>query len=227
MSKCTKLIGAAVCAIAVLAAGTAAAAPVTYTAFVVTDVSLNGQMYHNAAVYLTFEGDTGNVTSSCFVVADCASTPPTPDVYQNASGTAKVRIVSGGRTRHATFLPNQIVVTYDVHNGGAGFSAYVGTGSNRHLEPAYPLGIDGSTVLFNMPDLSTTGAWSGHAWSCIGFPPVEGSGTCADPSAYPLQTDHGPLVVFVPYVSYYPAGVIWDDYKGSLNDGFFTTLVGN
>lgn len=227
MSKCTSLIGWAACAAAMLISGPTAATSVTYTAFVVTNVSLNGHMYNNAAVYLTFTGDTSNVTSFCFKAADCAQIPPFYDVYQNAAGTATVRIVTGGRALHATFLPNQIVVSLDAANGGAGFSAYVGTGSSRHLEPAYPLGIDGSTVLFNTPDLSTTGAWSGHAWSCIGFPPVEGSGTCADPTAYPLQTDHGPFVMYMPYVSYYPAGVLWDDYKASLNDGFFTTLVGN
>lgn len=227
MSRFTGMMGAAICAAGVFVAGSAAAAPVTYTAFVVTNVSLNGHMYNNAAVYLTFTGDTTNMTEFCFVAADCAENPPFYDVYQNANGTATVRIVTSGRTVHATFLSGQIVVSLDARNGGAGFSAYVGTGANRHLEPSNPLGIDGSTVLFNTPDLATTGAWSGHAWSCVGFPPVEGSGTCADPTEYPLQTDHGPFVIFMPYVSYSPAGILWDDYRSSLNDGFFTTLVDN
>jgi hypothetical protein len=56
-------------------------------------------------------------------------------------------------------------------------------GSDHHLEPGYPLGLSGSTI-WDMPDLATTGRWSGHAGSCIGCPSI--------PST-PIRSDHGNL----------------------------------
>jgi hypothetical protein len=213
---------AALCAAGSLAAGRAGAAPVTYTAFAITDVSLNGHSYHNASVYLTFAGDTGDIQTFDVVAPDGNKASG----WQIAQGNASLRITTtNGKTIHAKFLPNQIVVSYDFYNGGAGFGSFVGT--DHHFEPAYPLAMDGSTV-FDAPDIATSGAWSGHAWSCVGFPPAAlGTGSCSDPTAYPLQTDHGPFVVFQPYLSFSPPGYIWDDFSGSLNNGIFSVLVGN
>ena len=45
------------------ASASAVAAPVVYTAFVVTDVRLGGAFYHNAAVTFTFTADTRDITS--------------------------------------------------------------------------------------------------------------------------------------------------------------------
>jgi hypothetical protein len=216
-----KVLCAALGAAGCVAGQGALAAPVTYTAFAVSDVSLGGRMFQDALVYMTFVGDTADVTPFSVTAPDGAQASG----WQITKGKAGVRIVANGRTVHATFLPNQIIVSYDFYNGGAGFGSFVG--ADHHLEPAYPLAMDGSSV-FDAADIVTTSAWSGHAWSCIGFPPASGSGngTCADPTAFPLQTDHGPFVIFQKYTSYDPPGVIWDNYSGALNTGFFSILVG-
>ena len=208
-------LGTAAC----VAGQSAVAAPVTYTAFAVSDVSLNGRMFRDALVYMTFVGDTADVTPFSVTAPDGNQASG----WQITKGTASVRIVGNARTAHATFLPNQILVSYDFYNGGAGFGSFLG--ADHHLEPAYPLAMDGSSV-FLAADIVTTSAWSGHAWSCIGFPPASGNGTCADPTAFPLQTDRGPFVIFQKYSSYDPPGVIWDNYSGTLNTGFFSILVG-
>ena len=198
----------------------AQAAPVTYTAFAVTDVSLNGQLYPSAILTLSFLGDTADVQPFDVTAPDGNQATG----WQITKGTASLRIVTAsGRTLHASFLPNQILVSYDYYNGGAGFGSFLG--NDHHLEPAYPLAMDGSNV-FDAQDIVTSGNWSGHAWSCIGFPPVAtGTGTCADPTAYPLQTDHGPFVVFQRYEGFNPPGFISSDYSGTLNTGFFNILV--
>jgi len=223
------LVCAVIGAAAWLAAGAAGAAPITYSIFAYTDISLNGRMFHDAAVSMTFTGDTADVQAFCIPAAN----PCNPKTYlpgfggaagwQISKGSASVRIVSGGRTYHANFLPNQIIITYDFFNGGSGFSSIV----NGNFEPGYPLVLDGATI-FDAPDLVSTGNWSGHAWSCIGFPPAVRHTVCSDPTAHPLATDAGPLVVFQAYQQFTsPAQTqLIDDYGGSLNTGFFSILVG-
>jgi hypothetical protein len=234
MSLRNKLGCAAIGAVSWLAAASASADPVTYKVFAYTDVSLNGRLFHNAAVTMSYAGDTANIQAWCATTTsandpNCASDGSfiVAQGWKLETGTGKVRIVSGGHTYRAT-LSSQVIVSYDHYNGGAGFSSYVG--SDHHLEPAYPLTVDGSSLLFSAPDMMTTGNWSGHAWSCVGFPPgISGlnTGTCTDPSVYPIQTDAGPLVVYQPYLSYNPPNFISDDYNGSLNSGFFSVLIGS
>jgi hypothetical protein len=222
MSMPLKSLCAAAGVAGLLLAASAGATPVTYTAFVVTDVSLGGHLFRNASVHMTFVGDTADVQPFSVKAPDGV----VGSGWQIATGNASVRIVSGRRHIKAKFLPNQILVSFDYENGGAGFSAFVG--SDHHLEPAYPLTFDGSSVDFFMPDLVTTGNWTGHAWSCIGFPPVVGntSTRCGDPKAFPLQTDRGELVIFQPYETTNSDGTIYDNYEGSDNVGIFSTLVG-
>jgi hypothetical protein len=219
MSACRWVLWVAMIAAGCLGAGPVAAGPVTYTGFVVTDVSLNGDFYHNASVQLTFAGDTSNIQWFNLTGSNGAS----GSGWQIKQGCASVLVTSGSVAIQAQFAPGQIVVSYDWYNGGAGFSSLW---SDNHLEPAYPLGLDGVAIT-SLPDLQTTGSWSGHAWSCIGFPPSPGYGTgsCADPTAYPLQTDHGPLVMYMPYFMTDSTGTIKNNFSAAINAGVFSVSV--
>jgi hypothetical protein len=218
----TRLKGlcAVMAAAACLAAGPAGAVPVTYTMFVVTDVSLNGVHYHNAPVTLTFVGDTANIKAFSVTASDGNS----GSGFELTTGTASVQIINGTQVIQATFTAGQILVALDTQNGGGGFSSKVGT--DHHLEPGYPLALTGTTI-GSLPDLVTTGRWSGHAWSCIGYPPVAlKTGRCGNAASYPLSTNHGPFVMYMPYYSTDAAGSIVDDFEGALNVATFSVLVG-
>jgi len=220
MSTRRKGFFAVIAAAGWFATGSAAAAPVTYTGFMVTDVSLNGQHFHNVPVTLKFAGDTANVQA--FSVT--ASNGKSGSGWQITQGTATVQIINGVQVIQATFLPGQILVALDSANGGAGFSSRVGV--DHHVEPGYPLAMTGSTI-DGLPDLVTTGRWSGHAWSCIGYPPdALKTGRCGNSASYPLHTNHGPFVMFMPYFGTDAAGTIVDDFDGALNDATFSVLVG-
>ena len=93
-------------------------APVTYTGFTITDGQLGHwkfqRKFQNARVYLTFKGDTKDVQ---FVQVPVAPTDPTlgsVDAYIQQTGVASVTIFSGGKSVHATFAPNQILITSDL-----------------------------------------------------------------------------------------------------------------
>jgi hypothetical protein len=221
MSARHKVLCAVLIAAGSLAAGSASATPVTYTMFVVTDVSLNGVHYHNAPVTLTFAGDTAHILPF-------SETGPGPSGggsgWKLVTGTASVQVINGTQVISATFAPGQILVALDSQNGGAGFSSMVGTPA--HLEPGYPLGLTGTTI-GSLPDLVTTGRWSGHAWSCIGYPPVvTKAGRCGNAASFPLSTNRGPFVMYMPYYATNSVGSIVDDYEGALNTATFSVLVG-
>jgi len=229
--KVASLIGivrfvlAATAAVGCLVASTGAiAAPVTYTMFAVTDVSLGGRHFHKAQVYLKFVGNTDDILQlNPDVTADGVSG------YKIVKGKASLLIINGKLRVKANFLPDQLLVSLDTTNGGGGFSSQLGAA--HHLEPAYPLALDASTIS-SAPDLATPGAYSGHAWSCIGFPvdpdpPVGGSGQCSDPANFPLKTDRGDFFIYQPYLVLDPLdGKIHDDYSGTLNNGIFSVVVG-
>jgi hypothetical protein len=220
MSASHKGLCAAVAVAGWLATGSAAATPVTYSGFIVTDVSLNGVHYHNVPVTLTFVGDTTNVKTFSVTASDGKS----GSGWEITTGTASVQIINGLQVISATFLPGQILVALDSANGGAGFSSMVG--ADHHLEAGYPLAMTGTTV-WDLPDLVTTGRWSGHAWSCIGYPPAAlKTGRCGSAASYPLNTNHGPFVMFMPYYATDAAGSIVDDYEAALNDATFSVRVG-
>jgi hypothetical protein len=220
--------------IAVLWAVAAGAAPVTYTGFTITDGHLGSWSFHNARVYLTFQGDTKDVQFIQPLIDPTNPSFGTVDAWVLQTGVASVTIFSGGKRVHATFAPNQILITSDLgdtadmqHFGarGMGFSSITPSGA---LEPAYPLGIEDGTVdwgdipengglespdLDGLPvDLQESVALSGRAWSCVGFP-----NGCTTP--YPLHTDRGDLVLHSPYMT--------SDGFDTLAAGFFIVDVGD
>ncbi|HMK71705.1 MAG TPA: hypothetical protein VK454_00115 [Myxococcaceae bacterium] len=220
--------------VAVLWAAAVGAAPVTYTGFTIADGQLGSWSFHNARVYLTFQGDTKDVQFIQPLIDPTNPSFGTVDAWALQTGVASVTIFSGGKRVHATFAPNQILVTSDLgdtsdtpHFGarGMGFSSISPTGA---LEPAYPLGIEDGTVDWgDIPengglespdldslstDLQETVALSGRAWSCVGFP-----NGCTAP--YPLHTNRGDLVLSSPYMT--------SDGFDSLAAGFFIVDVGD
>jgi hypothetical protein len=187
------------------------ATPISYSSTVVTDVSLGGHKYHRALLTLNFFGDTKDLESFTDPVS----------FTQLAKGRASLVIVDGDDRVEATFNPGQVFISIDSENYGQGFSSTVGP---NHFEPAYPLAIDGSG---GSDDLVTYGTYSGHAWSCIGFPSFQDNLTntgsnCLNPEKYPLKTDHGDFVVYQKYEYYNPDGTLLDGYGGTLNKAVFT-----
>jgi hypothetical protein len=193
---------------------------VTYTGFVVTDVRLNGVLYHDAQVYLYFVGNKSDIFA--FNVNQGGGNG---SGWEITKGTASLKIISGSQTITANFVaPSHIIVSVDQANGGFGFGSMFGT----VLEPAYPLGMDGTVPnIEGLNDLVTPVVQSGRAWSCIGFPvAVPGaSGHCGNADAYPLATDHGPFVIYMPYYATDASGKIVDDYEGAINNAMFTIQV--
>jgi hypothetical protein len=98
--------------------------PITYTAFVISDVEIGGNLYFGAQVYLSFEADTA--TAVPFPNARCGLLPNGICGYINERGEARVRVTSGGRTITARFAPHQLYVYFDIANSSVGFGSYAG-----------------------------------------------------------------------------------------------------
>jgi hypothetical protein len=226
---CSSVWAASVCS---GAAVTAQSATVTYSAYVVTDVSLAGHFHHNAQVTLTFQGNAKDIHAFYAQDPDQSDRGVSSWYGQGQCidiGQASVKIVTPGQTMAANFLPGQILVAYDVHNFGIGFSSYTGP---RGIEPAYPLSfVDGTVALGRNTALNTTFNLSGKAWSCIGYPPLSDQNPnpdrCGDPNQYPLHTDQGDFVIYQPYNNIELDGTLCCNYGGTLNRGTFSAVTGN
>lgn len=211
----------AACCLLLASAISAQASPITYQAAVMTDVSLGGVKYHNADVTITFHGDTADIQPFSVTAAD----GNTGSGVMISKGTATVTVATATRHVSARFAPGQLFVSTDSNNCGMGVGSL--TGPNG-LEPAYPLAFtDGTAGDFSCGnDLSTEISLSGKAWSCIGYPPTYGTGTCSNPEAYPLKTDKGPLVIYQPYLFLDGSGTgaIMSDYSGTMSRGTFSIV---
>lgn len=209
------------------------ASPMTYSAFVVTDIRVGGNFYHNASVTVTFEGDSkdvvaatdahGNPIQSTF----CTSPAATGWFYYLAKGKSFVSLEHHGQKWKAHLQPDQIFVALDQCNGGIGFGSFLGPNG---LEPAYPLAFVLGTAASNAvaaSPLSNPASMSGYAWSCIGYPPtgagsLAGNGTCTPPDSYPLLSDLGKIFFYLPYTEINPDGTICCNHYGTLNFGTFS-----
>ena len=197
-----------------------ASKPVQYSAFVVTDVSLGGNYYHNAQVTFTFAGDAKNIYNyRLFLPNGNGGAGQCLDI-----GDASVSVVSHGKNLKARFEPGLVFVSVDTYNGGIGFSSYV-----NGLSPVYPLGfLNGDVWLVNAAnklDLALTSSVSGRAWSCINYPPRHNSGDCVDPGTYPpLKTELGDFWIYQSYEIYDSSNLnrIRSNFEGSLNMGTFS-----
>jgi hypothetical protein len=214
----------------------ASATAVTYTGFTIANGKLGPWEFHNARVYLKLKSDTNSVvaTTSCQVTAWI----PTPlctlsdtTVAYNLTGTASVTIMSGERTVHATFAPNQIFVSIDQSNGGVGFGSF-SPSSPGGIEPTYPLGIEDGTIdstttfeggtlsaeLFFLPiDLVSSVGYSGRAWVCFGFDLTSHDSNSCSSTPPALKTDKGDFYLSQPYSI---------PFGDTLSSGFFFVDVG-
>lgn len=228
-ARASAAVAASLVAAALAVPPASLASPMSYTATVVTDIKVGKYSYHNAAVSLTFVGDTNDITAAVdgsgnpIVSSYCGGTGW---FYWLVKGSSSVTVESQGRSLTAHLVAGQIFVALDQCNGGIGFGSYVGPNG---LEPAYPLAFTigtAETAAYN------TGLWSpsnmtGDAWSCIGYPPggagnLVGNGHCAAPDAYPLLSDLGEVFFYQPYFGIYTAdGTVVSNHNGSLNRGTF------
>jgi hypothetical protein len=121
----------------------AEASPIQYTLTVpYADVVLGGTSYayQNYSTRFVFVGDDSNVIHSLLAGPNILFAA----IYQ---GTASVQILDGSNViANATFLPNQIVVSADLNNGGLGFGFVPGgipaSGLDvAQLQPLYPMSI--------------------------------------------------------------------------------------
>ena len=210
----------------------AAAAPMSYTGTVVTDIKMNDVLYRKAAVTVTFVGDTNDIATAPVASSNCGGEGW---FFWLAKGAATVTVESKGRTHVAHLVPGQLFVALDACNGGIGFGSF--TGPNG-VEPAYPLGFERGTAeaisynsyisspccIGSTEALTTPANMTGDAWSCIGYPPGYGNGLCAPPDPYPLtSTDAGAVFFYQPYTENYTGdGTIYSSHNGSLNRGTFS-----
>lgn len=133
--------------LAMAASGQASAAPVDYTAYLITDGQLGSWTFSQARVTLQFRADTENTV---------ATTVNGATVYRNDHGHATVVITQGAKTVVADLGRNQIYVRYDPVNGSAGFGSYA-------VGSLYPiaLGCEKSPATCNPADVvSSTAAGS-------------------------------------------------------------------
>jgi hypothetical protein len=90
---------------------------ITYHMFLVSDVSLNGQLFQNASIHLSFQSNTSRVTPLAL---------GGPNGYINTHGVARVDIKSGTSTVSAEFARGQIYVYFDPMTASAGFGSVSG-----------------------------------------------------------------------------------------------------
>ncbi len=187
------------------------AKPITYNAYVISDVSLGGVFYSAAQVYISFEGDASKVTP----YSDASS-----HGYINPAGRAQVTIINGRRAAVAFFAPNQLYVYYDITHASIGFGSNAGG-------RGYPLSltsvqdnsglVEDSTIgaitdILTTPanavnytsataglvtDLTNATALSGAASSCAGFDPS--TTICSNLTPVPLATSRGDFLLYEPY----------------------------
>ena len=211
------------------------AEPVAYRGTVVTDIRLGAQSYHNAALKLTFVGDTGDIapvtdSSGNPIPSSCQNTvPPNTNAYffWITKGSASFSFESGGKKVSGNLLPAQLFVSVDTCNGGIGFGSFTPQG----FEPIYPLAFthgSAEALGFGSNPLSTAGNGSGNAWSCIGFHTDFTAFTCTPPESLPLHSNKGDLFIYMPYQFLCGDGTsnICLPKSGSMNRGTFSVIPG-
>jgi hypothetical protein len=121
---------------------------ITYHLLLVSDVSLDGKLYQNASIHLSFQSRISEVTP----LADGG-----PNGAVNTHGQARVEIRQGGRTVSANFEPGQIYVYFDSATASAGFGSFSGgRGYPAVIAPTY-VHID-TELLAAVADILTTGS---------------------------------------------------------------------
>ena len=202
------------------------AQPMVYTGIVVTDVRVGTTLLHNAALTITFAGDSNNIQTVPVPSTECGGVG---DFLYLTQGVARMEIEYRGRTRPARLNDGQVFVAVDECNGGIGFGSFTGP---MGFEVAYPLAFTMGTAeyeaILDGSPLTDALSVTGSAWSCVGYPPSSvgalpgtANGECIPPDAYPLQSDIGNIFIYQPYYEGTGAGGIASNHSGSTNRGAF------
>jgi hypothetical protein len=186
--------------------------PISYHAYLISDVTLGAHQYKGAQVYLTFNADASTVAPFS-----------SGHGFENAIGKAHVLIVQGSRAVSANFAPDQLYVYWDIDNASVG----IGSNTSAGAQSGYPVtitanrdsnGLTENSLVGAVSDLTLTPAKaanytagtatlatdlknattvSGAVSSCIGFDP--GTSTCSSLTPVPLKTNRGDFYLFEPY----------------------------
>ncbi|SDI38386.1 hypothetical protein SAMN04487926_1169 [Paraburkholderia steynii] len=209
------VIGAVLCG-----AGHALADPITYTGYVLSDVTLGGHYYSGAQVYISLESDT----TTALPFSDS-----TGSGYRNEVGRGRVRIVAGRHIITARFEPNQIYAFFDVAHSSIGFGSYLTAGRT------YPLAVtamdDQDGLVTNssvgaVSDIMTTPANAANYTQDTATLTTNLanetalSGAVSSVPSIALRTDRGDFVLYEPYTVNYGSGPY------SVNWGFFWATLG-
>ena len=181
---------------------------ITYHMFLVSDVSLNGELFQNASIHLSFRSRTSHVTPL----------PSGPNSSINTGGVARVDIKQGNRAVSATFARNQIYVYFDSSTASAGFGSYSGgrvypaalaptiVHSDTELLGAVSDILNGGSNYYSpatvdlaaATDLKHETMLADYVSSCGSFDFL--LGVCNDLLTVPkLTSDHGDFSVYEPY----------------------------
>ena len=190
-------------------------APITYKALVVTDVNLDGHLYQDTPVYLSFTSDPRSVHP--FVDASSYG-------YFTETGTGRVTVISPNGNISATFAQHQLYVYFDVKNSVVGFGSIAGgRGYPLALTAAQPpdtiYGFENSTLgavadILRTPadiakytpltqtlltNLTNETTLSGNASSCGALDPT--TAICTHLAPARLNTDRGAFYLYEPYTN--------------------------
>jgi hypothetical protein len=183
--------------------------PITHHMFLVSDVSLNGQLFQNASIHLSFQSNTSRVAPLAL---------GGPHGYINTHGVARVDIKSGTSTVSAQFARGQVYVYFDPLTASAGFGSVSGgraypaalfptaVHSDTELLAAVADILNGGTTYYTQPTIDLANATdlkhetmlAEYVSSCGNFD--FSIGVCNDLINYPrLITDQGDFYLHQPY----------------------------
>ena len=186
---------------------------ITYNGMLITDVTIGGQTFKGALVYLSFQSSPFTV----FPFSDANSYG-----YFNPFGSAKVTVIANNSRTTAYFAPGQLYVYYDVKNSAVGFGSWAGgRGYPLAFTATQPSGsfygfqhstlgaaadimrTPADAVNYTPPTatlvtkLRNSTTLSGNASSCGALDPT--TAICTNLSPTPLATSLGSLYLFEPY----------------------------
>ena len=154
---------------------------ITYHLLLVSDVSLNGELFQNASIHLSFQSDTSRVTQF-----DGGG----PGSVMNAQGVARVEI--------RTFARHQVYVYFNPSPISAGFASYAGGPMySAALAPTF-VHDDIESLEESTTDLKSETLLADYVSSCTSFDFTYAF--CADLTSQPkLATDKGDFYLYEPY----------------------------
>ncbi|KAA6457250.1 hypothetical protein DYQ86_23255 [Acidobacteria bacterium AB60] len=207
----TRDLGLPLPASALLLSSNHASGLITYHMLLVSDVSLDGKLYQNATIHLSFE-------SKVSAVRPLAGAGPSGAI--NSNGAARVEILRGDRTISAEFDPGQIYIYFDPETASAGFGSFSGgraypamvSPTNAHGDSHLTAAVSAilttgssdfspaTSTLAHATDLKHETMLSDFVSSCTDYDFTNLVGTCYNlPASSRLTTNRGDFFLYQPY----------------------------